>query len=157
MSFPIPEATFQKDLLRFRFSVLFFVFGSFPNPLDIRFQKVSGFKTELKTPSQPEGGQNMGFPLFMKPADPGRLVLERGMVVGSLLSAQVLESLSLFRFRATNVLVTLLDERMLPISAWQFMDVFPVSWTTSDLQATNKDLMIETIELSYRRMQVLRL
>jgi len=44
------ERTLVADLiLGFRFGVSFFVGGVLPNPLDIRFAKVSGLSAEVKT------------------------------------------------------------------------------------------------------------
>jgi hypothetical protein len=37
-----------------------------------------------------------------------------------------------------------------------FIRAFPVRWTTSDLDASGKNVMIETMELAYARMQVVR-
>ncbi len=58
MPFP-PELTLEKDLLGFRFGVFFFVAGVVPNPLDIRFKKVSGLTATVATEDHPEGGQNL--------------------------------------------------------------------------------------------------
>ena len=49
------ERTLRDDLiLGFRFGVFFFAGGVIPNPLDIRFQKVSGLSAEVKTTPLPE-------------------------------------------------------------------------------------------------------
>jgi phage tail-like protein len=85
------------------------------------------------------------------------LVLERGMAVGSLLVAEFNATMSLFKFNPSNVLVTLLDESGLPISGWLFMTAYPVTWTISDFAADQNEVVIETMELSYQRMQAIRL
>ena len=54
------------------------------------------------------------------------------------------------------VLVTLLGEDKLPRAAWLFMKAWPVKWSTSDLNASDAALVIDTMELAYTRMQILR-
>ena len=44
----------------------------------------------------------------------------------------------------------------LPMAAWLFMKAWPVKWSTSDLDASTPGLVIDTMELAYGRMQVLR-
>jgi phage tail-like protein len=54
------------------------------------------------------------------------------------------------------VLITLLSESKLPLAAWLFLKAYPVKWSTSDLTATDAALVIDTLELAYTRMQILR-
>ena len=84
------------------------------------------------------------------------LVLERGFVVGSPLLAEFNVATSLFKFAPSNVIVSLLHETGAPLAAWLFIDAFPVSWATADLDASQHEVLIDTLELSYTRMQVLR-
>ena len=84
------------------------------------------------------------------------LVLERGMVIGSPLNLEFNATMSLFKFATSNVLVTLLGESKLPLAAWLFMKAYPVKWATSDLNA-EPALVIDTMELAYTRMQILRI
>ena len=144
-------------LLGFRFGVYFFAGGVVPNPLDIRFQKVRGLTATVKTTPLSEGGQNIYTQQLPDSVDHGNLVLERGMVVGSPLNVEFNAAMSLFKFAPSNVLVTLFDEAMVPLSAWFFIKAFPVKWSTSDLDATQKALVIDTLELAYARMQIMRL
>ena len=45
--------------LGFRFSVVFFMLGIVPNPLDIRFARVRGLSAQVDTMPIQEGGQNL--------------------------------------------------------------------------------------------------
>lgn len=140
----------------FRFAVVFFALGVIPNPLDIKFQKVSGLSSEIQTTYHREGGQNMfqhRLPTGMKH---GNLVLERGLVVGSPLNIEFLATLSLFKFLTGNVLITLLNKDALPLAAWMFEKTYPVKWKVSDLDAESSSLAIDTLELAYSRFQILR-
>jgi phage tail-like protein len=156
MAFPIPELTLQRELyLGFRFGVFFFAAGVVPNPLDIRFQRVRGLSATVKTTSVTEGGQNLYTQKLPERVDYGNLVLERGKVVGSPLNIEFDAAMTTFKFAASNVMVTLFDESAIPVSAWLFIKAYPVRWSTSDLDATEKGLVIDTLELAYARMQIM--
>lgn len=142
--------------LAFRFAVTFFVGGVVPNPLDICFQKVSGLSATINTTDLPEGGQNLFAHKLPTGISYGNLLLERGMTLGSPLNIEINATLSLFRFHPSNVMVTLLNQVGVPISAWFFYRAYPVKWSTSDLDANNKAIVIDSIELAYARMQILR-
>jgi phage tail-like protein len=147
----------SDPIIGMRFAVLFLAGGAIPNPLDIRFQKVSGLSVEVETESLREGGQNTYTQKLPTGIRQGNLILERGMVVGSPLNIEFNASLSLFKFITSNVLVTLLSEDKAPLAAWLFMKAWPVKWSTSDLSATEPTLVIDTMELAYTRMQILRI
>ncbi len=151
---PLP---FGDPPLGFRFSVVFFAGGVIPNPLDILFQKVSGLNATVNTSAVEEGGQNLYSHRLPGRIQYDNLVLERGLVVGSPLVIEFNVAMSLFKFSPSNVLVTLLDEAAIPISGWLFMNAYPVKWRVSDLDATANTVVIETLELAYQRMQVIRL
>ena len=143
-------------VLGFRFGVFFFIDGVVPNPLDIRFQKVRGIEATVSTADQPEGGQNLYTQKLPRGIEYQNLVLERGMVIGSLLNFEVNAVLSTFKFAPSNVLVILFDESKVPLASWLFLKAYPVKWSTSDLDAGDKALVVDTMELAYSRMQVLR-
>jgi phage tail-like protein len=151
---PLP---FGDPPLGFRFGVLFFAGGVIPNPLDILFQKVSGLNATVNTSTVEEGGQNLYSHRLPGRIQYDNLVLERGLVVGSPLVIEFNVAMSLFKFSPSNVLVTLLDDAAIPISGWLFMNAYPVKWRVSDLDATANTVVIETLELAYQRMQVIRL
>ncbi len=143
--------------LGFRFGVLFMAMGTIQNPLDILFQKVSGLGTTVETYPVEEGGQNLYTQLLPKNILHDNLVLERGMIVGSPLAIEFNLAMSLFKFTPSNVLVTLLDNTRIPIAGWLFMKAYPVKWSVSDLDATINAVVIEHMELTYQRMQTIRL
>jgi phage tail-like protein len=145
----------SDPIIGMRFGVFFFAGGAIPNPIDIRFQKVSGLSAEIETESVREGGQNLYTQRLPVGARYNNLVLERGMVVGSPLNIEFNVAMSLFKFAASNVLVTLLNEKKIPLAAWLFMKAYPVKWSTSDLDA-EPGLVIDTMELAYTRMQIVR-
>jgi phage tail-like protein len=143
--------------LGFRFGVLFFAGGAIPNPLDILFQKVSGLGSSVETVALEEGGQNLYTQTLPKKIQYENLLLERGLVVGSPLVIELNNTMSRFKFSPSNVLVTLLDNTRIPIAGWLFMKAYPVKWSVSDLDADANSVVIEHMELTYQRMQVMRI
>lgn len=155
--FPGPFSLVGNPPLGFRFGVLFLIGGAVPNPLDTLFQKVSGLSSTVETAPIEEGGQNLYVQSLPKRIKYENLVLERGVVVGSPLVIEFNVAMSLFKFSPSNVLVTLLDATRIPLAAWLFMKAYPVKWSVSNLDADSNSVVIETMELTYQRMQVLRI
>ena len=146
----------SDPIVGMRFSVWFFAGGAAPNPIDFRFQKVSGLSAEVETDTVKEGGQNLYTQRLPQGVKYNNLTLERGMVIGSPLNMEFNATMSLFKFAASKVLVTLLDEKKAPLAAWLFMKAYPVKWSTTDLNGAEPALLIDTMELAYTRMQIVR-
>lgn len=142
--------------LKHRFGVFFFAGGVVPNPLDFRFQKVSGITAEVELETLTEGGQNTYHHRLPKHGSYQNLVLERGYAIGSPLSIEFNAAFSLFKFHPSNVLVTLLSDMGIPLGAWLFMKAYPVKWQVSDLDANANEVALDTMELAYTRFQVIR-
>lgn len=141
------QALNPDPLLGFRFCVFFFKSNGLLNPLDSRFKRVSGIGStiSLDTNQLPEAVTH------------NHLLLERGLTVGSLLSAEFDVVMSEFKFSPGNVLVSLLNGTGVPVSSWLFMKAYPVKWSVSDLNADQNEVVIESLELAYRRMQPVRI
>lgn len=146
----------MDPIVGMRFAVVFLAGGAIPNPLDIRFQKVSGLEVEIDTQPLAEGGNNTGTLTLPKGVKHGNLKLERGMVVGSPLNIEFNVAMSTFKFATSNVLVTLLAADKVPLAAWLFIKAWPVRWAVSELNAGEPALVIDTLELAYTRMQIMR-
>ena len=141
--------------LNHRFGVFFFAGGGVPNPIDTRFQKVSGLSASFQTDSITEGGQNLYSHRLPTRAAYNNLVLERGLVVGSPLSMEFNTAFSLFRFAPSNVMVTLLGSQNEPLAAWMFIKAYPVGWALGTLDASSPAVAINTLELAYSRFQTI--
>ncbi len=152
----IPKLTLTENPpVGFHFLVTFLIGGIVPNPLDIRFQKVSGISAEIETTDIREGGENIFRHRLPNHVTYNNLVLERGMVIGSPLKAEFNTAMSSMRFTPSNVLVMLLNENSIPLSSWLFQRAYPAKWSTSDLDANANAVVIDTIELAYTRFQSL--
>lgn len=140
-----------------RFAVVIFALGVVPNPIDLRFQRVSGLSASISTVSVREGGQQLYTHRLPDMVSYENLVLERGFMVGSPLNIEFNIAFSQMKFAPSNVMVTLLNEDAQPIAGWMFMQAFPVRWSTADLDASRDEVLIDTLELAYTRMQAIRI
>lgn len=141
----------------FRFGVFILSSDRVPLP-DFRFQRVSGLSTRLDTRNIDEGGHNHSSHRLPHRLQHDNLVLERGMVVGSLLNAPLNSQLSRLQVFPATILVVLFSEETpdlghVPVRAWWLYRAYPVRWATADLDASSPQLLIETIEFAYTRMQ----
>ncbi|MCA3039229.1 MAG: phage tail protein [Rhodocyclaceae bacterium] len=140
-----------------RFAVVIFALGIVPNPIDLRFQRVSGLSASISTVSVREGGQQLYTHRLPDMVSYENLVLERGFMVGSPLNIEFNMAFSQMKFAPSNVMVTLLNDDALPIAGWMFVQAFPVRWSTADLDASRDEVLIDTLELAYTRMQAIRI
>jgi phage tail-like protein len=104
-----------------------------------------------------EGGQQLYTHRLPDMVSYGNLVLERGFMVGSPLNIEFNVVFSLMKFAPSNVMITLLNEDAVPIAGWMFVQAFPVRWATADLDASRDEVLIDTLELAYTRMQAIRI
>lgn len=152
-----------KSILNFspplshRFGVFFFPGEVGRNPIDIRFQKVSGLDAEVETTTITEGGQNLYAHRLPTSIKYNNLVLERGLALVSPLTLEFNVTLSQFRFLPSNVIITLFDAIGVPLTGWLFMKAYPVRWSASSLDAEANAVSIETMELAYTRFQTIKL
>ncbi|MFD2563167.1 phage tail protein [Aquimarina rubra] len=149
--------------LSHRFGVFFFAGGVFPNPIDFRFQKVSGLSAEIQTDTVNEGGQNLFAHRLPGKVNYNNLVLERGYstsFVPSPLTQEFNIAFSAFKFAPSNVIVTLFHDfegTSAPLGAWHFFKAYPVKWSVSDLDGESNTVLIDRMELAYTRFQSIRL
>ena len=148
---------YEDLVLGFRFGVYFFAGGVIPNPLDIRFSRVSGLGSQINTIDLREGGQNAFTHKLPDGVSHENIVFERGMVVGSPLNVEFNIALSFYTMTPSNVMIMLFNGDTDPIGAWLCIKAFPVKWTTSDLNAGETSVVLDTFELAYERLQILRI
>ncbi len=144
-------------VLGFRFGVFFFAGGIIPNPFDIRFQRVSGLGATIQTIDHREGGQNAFTHKLPDGISHENIVFERGMVVGSPLNVEFNIALSFYSMAPSNVLIMLFNGDTIPIGGWLCIKAYPVRWSTSDLNAGDDSVVIDTFELAYQRLQIMRI
>ena len=110
----VKDVALDTGLLRgnppvsWRFVVTFFIGGLIPNPLDIRFKRVSGLSVETGVKEFREGGENLYAHRLPEGVKYSNLQMERGLIKGSLLNYEFIEAMNRFQFNPGNVMVTLL-------------------------------------------------
>lgn len=138
----------QDPIVGFHFSVVFELLPQFS--IDTQFQSVSGLKVTMETETIAEGGQNKfkhTLPIRSNYTD---LVLKRGFtsqISGlAMWCSQAIESMI---FYPANLLVTLLNEKGIPLKAWYISHAIPTSYELSDFNAEENKIVIENITLKY--------
>lgn len=125
--------------------------------VDGSFQEVSGISVEVPVDDFYEGGENRFTYKLPKPIKYSPLQLKRGLVSSlSALGEWCQETFELGfdqPITTKEVLVSLLNEDGLPLMAWVFIGAFPTKWNVSNFNAMNNEIVIETLELSYRRFE----
>jgi phage tail-like protein len=83
----------------------------------------------------------------------GNLILKRG-VTGSLSLYEWWNATRNGDHTARSVIVTLLDEGRQPVLRWTFLHARPASYRFSPLNALSAEALIESLELSFERMEM---
>jgi len=125
--------------------------------VDASFQEVSGIQVQFDVEKVAEGGENRFAYNLPQRARYSNLVLKRGIVVlGSPLALWAGATLG-FPFSAPVVpmglMVTLLNENGNPLTAWAFVNAYPVRSEISTLNSMENRVLIETLELTYNYFQ----
>jgi len=127
------------------------VIEMFPQtPQDFRFQTVSGLNVEIPVEAVAEGGENRfkhqmpGIPQY------GKLVLKRGMFIGSFLSGWFKNAFENFEIDPKDVIISLLNDLHVPLATWHVYNAYPVKLNVSDFNAEQNTLVIETLELVFQ-------
>ncbi|NHN24069.1 phage tail protein [Flavobacterium jejuense] len=150
----------REPTLSHRFGVFFLKGGLIPNPIDLRFQRVSGISTEVQLETINEGGENLHAHRLPSRMSYNNLVLERGYIASAIPSPLNIEfnaAFSFYKFNPSDVLITLFNESSVPIGGWLFKKAYPVKWSVSDLDAQSNSVAVDTMELAYTRFQILRM
>jgi phage tail-like protein len=123
---------------------------------DMRFQNVSGLSAEIDTETVAEGGENRFSHRLPKPVKYSNLILKRGMMVGSGLIGWFQDAVENFQFSPRTITVQLLGppegtgKEAMVLEQWVFTNAWPVKWQISDFDATQNQLVIETIEFAFQ-------
>lgn len=131
----------------FHFRVEFLDIDTVDN--DVMFKSVSGLSATLETETVKEGGENRfshELPVRSQYSD---LILKRGVLTDSGLIAWCRNALEGFSFEPATVLVHLLNEEHEPLVTWNVVHAWPKKWSTADLNSEGREVLVETLELSY--------
>ena len=92
----------RAPTLSHRFGVFFLTGGLIPNPIDLRFQRVSGISTEVQLETINEGGENLHAHRLPTRMSYNNLVLERGYIASAIRSSVNIEFNAGFSFYKFN-------------------------------------------------------
>lgn len=125
---------------------------------DASFKQVSGLSVELAVEEHGEGGENRFKHRLPTGAKYTNLVLQRGLTTAAspffqwcqrTLQGNLAEAIV-----PSGVLVVLLDESAAPLKTWSVVNAWPVKWSVSEFNATEGQIVIETLELAYQYFDV---
>ena len=127
------------------------VFEMFPqSPQDVRFQSVTGLSASITTETVAEGGENRFKHQFPGVPQYNKLVLKRGLFLGSFVSHWCRDSIENFNFQPKNILVSLLNDSHIPLNVWHVFNAYPTKIEVSEFNAEQNTMVVETLELTYQ-------
>ncbi|HHC81181.1 MAG TPA: phage tail protein [Flavobacteriia bacterium] len=121
---------------------------------DHQFQSVSGLSVDLETEEVAEGGENRFKHKIPVRTKYPNLVLKRGLLIDSGIIKWCRNALENLVVEPIDLTVSLLDEDHEPLQTWNVVHAYPVKWNTSDLNAEENKLLIETLELTYNYFNI---
>lgn len=126
------------------------VFSISPNRHDLHFQSVSGLSVDFEVEEHKEGGENRFVHKLPGRAKYPNLVLKRGLILDSVVTQWCMAAFTLRKFIPADVVVILMNDKGLPMRTWSVVHAVPFKWMISDLNAEKSEILVETLELSYR-------
>jgi phage tail-like protein len=139
----------SEPLLNYRFSL---IAPPFMQNVDCGFQEISGFSSKLNGDKYREGGSNTSDIFLPTGVEWGNLVAKRGVVRGSAMITWIKTSLFTFTFVPQPIIVTLWGDNRVPEVVWTFLNAYPVSLSTSNLDSGAKgsaEVLVDTIEFRH--------
>lgn len=115
------------------------------------FQRVKGLSREVRIESYREGGVNEYEHKLLTQVTYPVVILERGLALEDLWKwAQAAADGDVTR---RNIRVSLQDERGDRAWGWQIEQALPVKWSSSDLDASTAQVVMETLELAHHGLR----
>ena len=137
-----------NPIVGFHFSVAFELLPK--QSIDTKFQNVSGLKATVEMEPYKEGGQNLFTHQFPNRAGYQDLILKRSLTSNvSSLANWCMNTIENFNFKPVNLVVSLLNEKGVPLKSWYVYHAIPLSIEYADFNAEENKLVIETIALKY--------
>lgn len=118
------------------------------------FFKASGMASEIEFEEYHEGGSNFSlkFPVKVKHFN---VILEKGVTESKFLYGWFDEIQKGIIDKKDFVISVLDTDLKTPIRSWTFINGYPVKWELSDLNAVDKSVLIEKIELTHEGIKEL--
>lgn len=136
-------------------------FGTFQFKVDIggravaTFSECAGVEMTVKVEEVREGGQNEFVHRLPGPVEYGNLILKRGYASDNEFFDWCVSCFNRQRIQRRNVTVTLVSQgKRANIFAWTFVEAYPVKWSGPSFKAGDNAIVIETLELAHRGLQI---
>lgn len=151
MNNEMPEDNYPP--VSFHFKVIFQGVGNKNN--DCRFQSVTGLNVEMDTEFIKEGGENRFEHVLPKGTKYSNLVLKRGFLKDSDIIKWCQDAFQNLSIHPVNLIIHLLNEEHQALTSWNVVNVWPLKWNVSEMDAEQNSIFIETIELNYNYFKTL--
>lgn len=154
-----PKSKFIDPPVSYNFSV---AFGSVNSTRieDTYFSEISGISSELEVQEIREGGLNDWVYHLPKGSKGSKITLKRGLAsMDSELIKWCFNTIDLEKSTVVpkQMIISLLDKNPdQPRMTWAFYNVIPVKWSMSDFNAKESNVAIESIEMVFSNMEILR-
>jgi len=120
------------------------------------FSECAGLEMSVKFEEVREGGQNEFVHRLPGRIEYGNLVLKRGYAQDNDFFNWCVSCFNRAKIQRRNVTVTLVNqEHTSNIFAWTFVEAYPVKWSGPSFKAGDNAILIESLELAHRGLQIL--
>lgn len=137
----------ERPIPGFHFRVDFGLEGHFEK--DVAFKSVSGIKFSIIENDEPVGADVGGKAFSIKEIKYSDLVLERGLFKGSKLIDWMTAQCMSRKKIPIPIVVSVLNEKGIPINSWFFINAYPVIWETAGFSSEKSELLVEKITFRY--------
>lgn len=126
---------------------------------DAAFTQISGLGAELEYDTVKSGGFNNQVYHLPKGVKRSGLTLKRGLAsIASPLLRWCFQTLEEPKFLAPKTMIVMLLNKnpyLPPVMVWTLYNVIPVKWEIDELDAKKSDIVIESIEVVFSKMEVI--
>lgn len=123
----------------------------------IPFSEASGLSLEIQTEDITEGGGNDYVIRLPKPPKARNLVLKRAL---SATPPDIVEwarkAVEEFVFEPRTLVLSIINYEGKPVKTWNFKNAYPVKLSLSDLSSTKNEIVIETLEIAYKKVTLVK-
>lgn len=118
------------------------------------FTEVSGLQVESEVMDYAEGGNNAFVHRLAGRTKYSNITLKRGMTVGNELFTWYMLIVQGRAFLKRNLTIVMYNPAGLFVSAWNYVNAYPVKWVGPQLTAGGAQAAVETLELAHEGMLI---
>lgn len=146
------------------FPVASYYFKVLIGGMELGFKEVSGIKATVEYEEIEEGGNRQESPRILKKMNFEKVSLKKGLVKGHSMAIDVFEKFNL-QFNIHNagdtltyndVIITLISGEDKDLFSWILHEAYPLSWEVTGFDAMKNEISLETLELNYKRLEIVQ-